>query len=141
MISVNQTAFIKKRCIHDNFMYVQHVVKDLYRRKIPALFIKLDIFKAFDSVNWPYLQGILQHLGFGLKWRSWISSLWCTASSCFLVNGEPGTRILHCMGGRQGPLIPHALFLLAMELLHRLFKKAQERGLLKKLAQGVKISG
>jgi hypothetical protein len=95
MISVNQTAFIKKRCIHDNFMYVQQVVKDLHRRKIPAMFIKLDIFRAFDLVNWPYMLGILQHLGFGPKWRSWISSLWCTASSCFLVNGEPGTSILH----------------------------------------------
>jgi hypothetical protein len=26
MISINQTAFIKKRCIHDNFMYVRQVV-------------------------------------------------------------------------------------------------------------------
>jgi hypothetical protein len=26
MISINQTTFIKKRCIHDNFMYVRQVV-------------------------------------------------------------------------------------------------------------------
>jgi hypothetical protein len=51
LISVNQTAFIKKRCIHDNFVYVQQVIKDLHRRKIPSLFVKLDISKAFDTVN------------------------------------------------------------------------------------------
>jgi hypothetical protein len=45
-ISVNQTAFIKKRCIHSNFVYVQQVIKDLHRKKVPSLFIKLDISKA-----------------------------------------------------------------------------------------------
>jgi hypothetical protein len=46
LISLNQTAFIKKRCIHDNFVYVQQVIKELHKRKIPSLFIKLDISKA-----------------------------------------------------------------------------------------------
>jgi hypothetical protein len=51
IISVNQSACIQKRCIHDNFVYVQKVIKDLHKRKIPALFLKLDISKAFDTVN------------------------------------------------------------------------------------------
>jgi retron-type reverse transcriptase len=55
LISINQAAFIKKRSIHDNFMYVQEVIKDLHKKKVSAIFIKLDISKAFDSVNWPYL--------------------------------------------------------------------------------------
>jgi hypothetical protein len=42
LISANQVVFIKK-CIHDNFVYVQQVIKDLHKRKIPSLFIKLDI--------------------------------------------------------------------------------------------------
>jgi hypothetical protein len=51
LISANQAAFMERRCIHDNFMYVQQVVKDLHKKKNPSLFIKLDISKAFDSVN------------------------------------------------------------------------------------------
>jgi hypothetical protein len=54
LISINQTTFIKSCCIHDNFVYVQQVVKDLQRKKIPSIFIKLDISKAFDTVSWPY---------------------------------------------------------------------------------------
>jgi hypothetical protein len=46
-------------------MYVQEVIKDLHRKKILAPFIKLDISKAFDLVNWPYLLHIMTHLGFG----------------------------------------------------------------------------
>jgi hypothetical protein len=120
LISINQTTFIKSRCIHDNFMYVQQVVKDLHRKKIPSIFIELDISKAFDTVSWPYMLSILAHLGFGQRWRNWVSSLWCTSSSCYLLNGEPGERILHCKGVRQGDPLSLILFLLAMKHLHRL---------------------
>lgn len=51
LISVNQKAFIQKRCIHDNFVYVQQVIKELHKKKISSMFIKLDISKAFDTVN------------------------------------------------------------------------------------------
>jgi hypothetical protein len=51
LISINQTSFIKTRYIHDNFVYVQQVIKDLHKKKIPSLFIKLDISKVFDIVN------------------------------------------------------------------------------------------
>jgi hypothetical protein len=33
LVSSNQSAFVKKRCIHDNFVLVQSIVKDLHRRK------------------------------------------------------------------------------------------------------------
>lgn len=46
-----QSAFIKKRCIHDNFLFVQNSIKALHRSHMPSLFLKLDISKAFDSVD------------------------------------------------------------------------------------------
>jgi hypothetical protein len=76
LISINQTTFIQKRCIHDNFVYVQQVIKDLHKKNTPALFIKLDISKAFDSVNWHFLLDIMTHLSFGQRWRDWMSALW-----------------------------------------------------------------
>jgi hypothetical protein len=83
LIFINQTIFIRKRCIHDNF------IRDLHMKKNPSLFIKLNISKAFDSVNWPYLIQIMTHLGFGQRWKNWITTLWGTTSSYFLLNGEP----------------------------------------------------
>jgi hypothetical protein len=114
-------------------MYVQGVINELNKKKIPSMFIKLDISKAFDIVNWPYLLCIMSHLGIGYKWRCWISSLWCSASSLVLVNGIPSKRVLHCRGVRQGDPLSPMLFLLAMEPLHMLFKKAQDDLLLQKL--------
>jgi hypothetical protein len=65
MVSNCQSAFIKKRSIHDNFLYVQSTVRKLHKQKMPPLFLKLDIHKAFDMVNWSYLLEVLQALGFG----------------------------------------------------------------------------
>lgn len=49
LVSNAQNTFIKKRCIHDNFIYAQRVIQLLHKKKKPALFIKLDMSKAFDS--------------------------------------------------------------------------------------------
>jgi hypothetical protein len=65
LISINQTTFIKKRCMHYNFVYVREVVRNLHIRKIPTLFIKLHISKSFDTINWSYLLNIMEYLSFG----------------------------------------------------------------------------
>jgi hypothetical protein len=94
IISKNQTTFVKRRCIQDSFVYVQQTIKLLHKKKIPALFIKLDISKAFNTMSWPFLLEITTHLGFGVRWRNLISMLWYTASSKIMLNGESGKRIL-----------------------------------------------
>jgi len=75
LVSNAQNAFIKKRCIHDNFIYAQWVILLLHKRRKPALFIKLDISKAFDSIGWSFLLEVLENLGFSTKWRDWIAAL------------------------------------------------------------------
>jgi hypothetical protein len=67
LISRAQSAFIKKRSIHDNFLYTQNLVKELHRARYPGLFLKLDIAKAFDSVRWDYLLKVLSQMGFGSR--------------------------------------------------------------------------
>jgi hypothetical protein len=54
LVSRQQSAFIKKQSIGDNFLYTQNLIKALHRSKRPALFLKLDIAKAFDSVRWDF---------------------------------------------------------------------------------------
>jgi hypothetical protein len=98
LTSRSQNAFIKKRSIHDNFLYTQCVVKELHKAKHPALFSKLDIAKAFDSVRWDYLQEVLQKLVFGPRWRAWVSALLCTGSSAIFVNGSRGHWFDHGRG-------------------------------------------
>jgi hypothetical protein len=62
----NQSTFIKCRFIQHNFKFVQSLEKLLHSRKIPSLLLKIDIARASDSVSWPFLIKILDHLGFPL---------------------------------------------------------------------------
>jgi hypothetical protein len=64
LVSHCQSAFIWGRSIPDNFQYVQGAVKHFHQAKMPMLFIKLDIAKAFDSVRWEYLLEVMEQLGF-----------------------------------------------------------------------------
>lgn len=133
LVSQSQSAFIRKRAIHDNVLFVQNMIKSFHRKKKPTLFLKVDISKAFDTVNWAYLLEVLQIFGFGHKWCNWISNLLGTSSSAVLLNGIPGQEIDHARGLRQGDPLSPMLFILAMEPLHKLFKKVEDLGLLSSL--------
>jgi len=139
VVATNQSAFIRGRSIHDNFILVQQTVKVLHRQKVPSLFLKLDISKAFDSVAWSFLLEVLSHLGFGISWCNLISNLLSTSSTRVLINGEPGNVIQHQRGLRQGDPLSPMLFILVMDVLNSLFVKAGEEGLLQPLSQ--RISG
>jgi hypothetical protein len=111
-------------------LYVQNIVKKLHRQKMPILFMKLDIHKAFDTVNWSYLLEVLQALGFGPRWREWISILFRTATSRVLLNGQQGPSFSHGRGVRQGDPLSPMLFILAMDPLQRLLDMATQHGVL-----------
>ena len=51
LVASNQSAFVRGRSIHDNFMLVQHSIKSLHKKRISSLFLKLDISKAFDPIS------------------------------------------------------------------------------------------
>ena len=130
LVSNCQSASIKKKSIHDNFLYIQGAVRKLHRQKIPALFMKLDIHEAFDTVNWRYLLEILQALGFGPRWREWISILLRTSTSTALLNGRQGPTFSHARGVRQGDPLSSMLFILAMGPLQRLLDLATQHEIL-----------
>ena len=100
IVSRSQSAFIKSRTIHDNFLYVRNTARRLHRCKTPSLLIKLDIAKAFDTVRWDYMLDLLQRLGFPQRWRALLTTLFTTASSRVLLNGIPGRDIMHGRGFR-----------------------------------------
>jgi hypothetical protein len=87
LISNSQSAFIKRSTIHDNFMYVRNLARHFHTSRTLVLLMKLDIYKAFDSVRWDHLLDIPHQKRFPPRWRSWISMLLCTATSKILLNG------------------------------------------------------
>jgi hypothetical protein len=83
-----------------------------------------------DGFSWPFLFDVLRHMGFSERVINWLSVLFSTASTRILLNGLPGGRICHGRGLRQGDLLSPLLFVLAMDVLNSLFRRADASGLL-----------
>lgn len=92
MVATNQSAFIHGRCIHDNFVMVQHLTKLFHSRGQSRLLLKLDITKVFDSVSWAFLLEVLTHIGFGRRWRNLLANLLSTSSTS---TAQRPTRAVH----------------------------------------------
>lgn len=71
------------------------LVQTCHKRKIPAIALKLDFRKAFDSVEWKALDHVLEAKNFPSKWRSWIQLLLETSQTSVLLDGNPG-RWIRC---------------------------------------------
>jgi hypothetical protein len=107
----------------------------LHQQRQPRILLKLDISKTFESVAWPFLLEVLQHMGFGQIWRDIISGLLGSSTTQVLLNGTPGRRIFHKRGLRQGGPLSPMLFILVMDMLGHLFSKAAEDEMLHPLAR------
>eukprot|EP00253_Pinus_taeda_P003838 PITA_03838 len=82
-----------------------------------------DLSKAYDRINWQYLEEILGSFGFGNRWIKWVHSLISTPNFSILVNGTPSKTFKASRGIRQGDPISPFLFILAAEGLGRYLKK------------------
>jgi hypothetical protein len=95
-------------------------------RKRPSLLLKVDISRAFDSVSWPFLLEVIHKIGFPNKWLDCTSTLLSTASTRVMLNCSPGQRIYHASGLRQGDPLSLMHFLLIMEVLNAMIRKADD---------------
>ncbi|KAJ4755660.1 RNA-directed DNA polymerase (reverse transcriptase)-related family protein [Rhynchospora pubera] len=124
MISHSQTGFIKGRLIHENFLGARELMAHLKECREPALMIKLDFYKAFDTVNWPFLLNVLKIFGVPDKFISWIELLLSTATSAILLNNHTGPYFKHQQGLRQGDPISPFLFIMVTDVLSRMCQAA-----------------
>ncbi|XP_031090853.1 uncharacterized protein LOC115995843 [Ipomoea triloba] len=120
-----------KRLITDNILVAAEVGHYLNRKQTGLAgwgALKLDMAKAYDRMEWPFLERMLRALGFNDKWVELIMLCVSTVSYSFLINGSPSADVVPSRGLRQGdPLSPY-LFIICAEGISLLLQKAQADG-------------
>lgn len=129
IISASQSAFVKGRCIFDNILLMQEVVRGYHcDHGPPRCALKLDIMKACDSVDWDFVLDVMRFMEFPDLYILRVQACISSPSFSILINGElkgffPGMR-----GLRHGDPISPYLFLLVMEAFSSILRYRIRQG-------------
>ena len=92
VVSKNQSAFQAGRLITNNILMAfetLHYMKHHKNGKTRFMAMKLDMSKAYDWVEWKYLEQIMIRMGFAERWVALMLECISTVSYSILINGNP----------------------------------------------------
>ena len=136
LISEEQTGFVPGRSIYDGISIIQETIHSAIKNKEACMFLKLDIQKAYDKVDWRFLCKTLEAFGFSKQWINIIHQCISTPKISILVNGTPEGFFNISRGIRQGDPISPFLFIIMAEAFGRAIKKTQTDNMIK----GVRVT-
>ncbi|XP_020243287.1 uncharacterized protein LOC109821515 [Asparagus officinalis] len=88
LISKNQHAFLQGRHIGECSLLAHELLRDFNKNHGKRACFKIDLHKAFDSINREFVYYVMHCMGFPVKWITWIKACLSTPSFSVLFNGS-----------------------------------------------------
>jgi hypothetical protein len=124
IISKNQTAFIKGRFILESVVAAHEVIHEVHSRNHSGLVLKLDYEKAYDRIDWDFLDEMFKSRGFGSIFRKRIKAILHKSSFCVRINDINSSYFVAGKGLKQGDPISPILFNLVADVFSKILFKA-----------------
>jgi len=94
----------------------------LEKENSPCMAVFVDFQKAFDTIEWNYLEKALMLFNFGPNFLQWFRTIYSIISSCVLNNGHASHFFSLTRGVRQGCPLSGLLFVIGLDLPARAIK-------------------
>jgi len=117
IISTDQTGFMEGRFIGCNVRLVNDIIQYANENNKEGCLIMLDFEKAFDTLEWSFLQNSLIKFNFGTEFIRWVSVLYNKPNAIIKNNNHLSEGFNLTRGVRQGCPLSALLFTLAVEIL------------------------
>ena len=135
IITENQSAFTADRLITDNVSVayeIMHFLKQKRGWNDSFMAAKLDMSKAFDRVEWIFIEKVMRKMGFNEGWINLVMKCISSVSYSVIVNDTTPGNIVPTRELRQGDSLSPYLFLLCAEgfsaLIHDAARTKQLNG-------------
>jgi ribonuclease HI len=129
LISEEQRGFVHDRNIKDCLCIASEATNLLHNKAFGGnLALKIDISKAFDTLEWPFLLNVLRKFGFNEVFCNWILVILQSAFLSVSINGKSHGYFACSRGVRQGDPLSPLLFCIAEDVLSRSISKLVAEG-------------